>query len=684
MIDGAGPFRILRSIIVPQSIAGDHRGQPVPLLLRLERLLRAAAVPRQQARPAAAVDRDPAVQRAVRDPADADPGVRAHDDGRAGRRSSCSPSGRSCAASSSPASTSRLGPPAAGTEPGPRHPDEGDLGCATATSTTSGGNTSSPARTRRCRGSTTSGSEDYFALVSNTAGGYSFYRDARLRRLIRYRYNNAPLDVGGRFLYVRDDDTGDYWNPGWQPTQRELDDYACRHGLGYTVITGERGGIRAETTYLVPPGRDARGLADARDQRPAGARRGCRCSAPSSSASGTPRTTPRTSSATCPPARSTSRTASIYHLTEYRERRDHFAWFACSAPVAGLRDVARGRSSGPYRGWDRPVAVERGAMTGSDRPRLAAGRGAPGDAGARTGRVARRDVRARATPRTRPDAQVRPARLRPAGHDAGSGGDRPLPAARDRSTTTSPPCGRPGTERLGDAPGDHRRPARRPDGQHLEPLPVHGDVQPVALGVHVRVGHRAGHGVPGLQPGPARLRPHGPGARPGAHPRHRRHPAARRRRLPPVPAAHEARQPRHRLRVQRRPRVARARRRGLPQGDRRPRDPRRARALGQRGGLGDAAPRPPAAVHRLHPRPARAARAAAHRAGRLERLPQPQRLLGPARRVLPDGPQPARRRRRVGVHRRPLRARRARGGGDRPAARRRGRGRPLPARRPRR
>ena len=86
MIDGAGPFRILRSIIVPQSIAGDHRGQPVPLLLRLERLLHAAAVPRQQARAAAAVDRDPAVQRAVREPADAHPGVRAADDGRADRR----------------------------------------------------------------------------------------------------------------------------------------------------------------------------------------------------------------------------------------------------------------------------------------------------------------------------------------------------------------------------------------------------------------------------------------------------------------------------------------------------------------------------------------------------------------------------------------------------------------------
>ena len=98
------------------------------------------------------------------------------------------------------------------------------------------------------------GSEDYFGLISNTAGGYSFYRDARLRRLIRYRYNNAPLDVGGRFLYIRDDEDGDYWNPGWQPTQRELDSYACRHGLGYTVIEAARGGIRSETLYIVPPG----------------------------------------------------------------------------------------------------------------------------------------------------------------------------------------------------------------------------------------------------------------------------------------------------------------------------------------------------------------------------------------------------------------------------------------------
>ena len=98
------------------------------------------------------------------------------------------------------------------------------------------------------------GSEDYFALISNTAGGYSFYRDARLRRLTRYRYNNAPLDVGGRFLYVRDDDSGDYWNPGWQPTQRELDRYACRHGLGTRSSKPIAAGIEAETLYFVPLG----------------------------------------------------------------------------------------------------------------------------------------------------------------------------------------------------------------------------------------------------------------------------------------------------------------------------------------------------------------------------------------------------------------------------------------------
>ena len=86
------------------------------------------------------------------------------------------------------------------------------------------------------------GSEDFFALVSNTAGGYCFYKDARLRRITRYRYNGSPLDADGFHVYVRMAD-GTVWNPGWQPTQQALDFYRCRHGLGYTVIQGKKDGI---------------------------------------------------------------------------------------------------------------------------------------------------------------------------------------------------------------------------------------------------------------------------------------------------------------------------------------------------------------------------------------------------------------------------------------------------------
>src|SRR5581483_7422987 len=95
------------------------------------------------------------------------------------------------------------------------------------------------------------GCEEFFSIVSNTGAGYSFFRDARLRRLTRFRYNAAPLDDGGgRHLYVRDDATGEFW----RPARGELDDYRCRHGLGYTVVASRRAGIEVETTYLVPLG----------------------------------------------------------------------------------------------------------------------------------------------------------------------------------------------------------------------------------------------------------------------------------------------------------------------------------------------------------------------------------------------------------------------------------------------
>ncbi len=207
------------------------------------------------------------------------------------------------------------------------------------------------------------GCQAYFGIISNTAGGYSFYRDARLRRITRYRYNNVPLDFGGRYIYLRDDESTDYWSPSWEPTRGELENYSCRHGMGYTIIGSRHRGIWASTRYFVPLDENLEiwqltltnhrltpaalsvfssvefCLWDAQDD-----------------------------------ATNFQRNFSIgqveiedrviYHKTEYRERRDHFAWFACSAETAGF-DTQREAFLGPYRGWDKPVAVERGESSNS-------------------------------------------------------------------------------------------------------------------------------------------------------------------------------------------------------------------------------------------------------------------------------------------------------------------------------
>ena len=94
------------------------------------------------------------------------------------------------------------------------------------------------------------GTQDFFSLISNTAGGYSFYKDARLARITRYRYNNVPADAGGRYFYINDN--GTVWNPGWSPVKTELEEYVCRHGMGYTVIKGKKNGLSAEVTFFVP------------------------------------------------------------------------------------------------------------------------------------------------------------------------------------------------------------------------------------------------------------------------------------------------------------------------------------------------------------------------------------------------------------------------------------------------
>ena len=97
------------------------------------------------------------------------------------------------------------------------------------------------------------GTDDFFSLISGTAGGYCFCKDAKFRRILRYRYNGVPMDNGGRYFYVKAGDS--VWNPGWKPCRTPLDLYECRHGMGYTRITGEKDGLRTSVLFFVPVGK---------------------------------------------------------------------------------------------------------------------------------------------------------------------------------------------------------------------------------------------------------------------------------------------------------------------------------------------------------------------------------------------------------------------------------------------
>jgi cellobiose phosphorylase len=208
------------------------------------------------------------------------------------------------------------------------------------------------------------GSQQYFALISHTAGGYSFYQDARLRRISRYRYNNLPLDAGGRYLYLRDNQSGQFWSATWMPTTNiELDHYVCRHGLGYTTIESRYQDIHAQTRYFVPldanlevwdmvikneAERDRElslfsliefALWDAWDDQ-----------------------TNYQRNLNIGEVEIQGNT--IYHKTEYRERRNHFAYFSCSENIIGF-DTQRESFFGAYRGFDNPEVVEQGKSNDS-------------------------------------------------------------------------------------------------------------------------------------------------------------------------------------------------------------------------------------------------------------------------------------------------------------------------------
>jgi cellobiose phosphorylase len=206
------------------------------------------------------------------------------------------------------------------------------------------------------------GCQAYFGIISNTAGGYSFYRDARLRRLTRYRYNNVPFDFGGRYIYLRDNESREFWSPSWQPTRHEVKDYTCRHGMGYTVIGSTFAGIEAHTRYFVPLDENLEiWQLEVTNHRPTRAILSgfasiefCLWDAQDDATN---------FQRNFNTGQVEVEDGVIYHKTEYRERRNHFAYFACSEP--GRFDTQHEAFLGPYRGWDKPAAVELGLLTNS-------------------------------------------------------------------------------------------------------------------------------------------------------------------------------------------------------------------------------------------------------------------------------------------------------------------------------
>ena len=205
------------------------------------------------------------------------------------------------------------------------------------------------------------GTQEFFSLISNTAGGYHFYKDARLRRITRYRYNNVPVDMGGRYFYINDGEC--VWSPGWSPVKTELDAYSCRHGMGYTVIKGEKNGIEAEVTFFVP--QDFNGeVQKVIIKNKSDAQKSfklfsfiewCLWNAQDDSTN---------FQRNFNTGEVEIEGSTIFHKTEYKERRDHFAFYTVNADICGY-DTDRETFMGLYNGFENPQAVMAGKPNNS-------------------------------------------------------------------------------------------------------------------------------------------------------------------------------------------------------------------------------------------------------------------------------------------------------------------------------
>ena len=205
------------------------------------------------------------------------------------------------------------------------------------------------------------GNEDFFSLISNTAGGYSFYKDAKFRRITRYRYNSVPMDNGGRYFYIREGET--LWSPGWKPCKTPLDFYECRHGMSYTRITGRKDDIEASVLFFVPLHTRAevqKMTLTNRSDRPRSLKlfsfiEWCLWNAA---------TDMENFQRNFSTGEVEVEGSVIYHKTEYKERRNHYAYYGVNVPIEGF-DTDRESFIGLYNGFEAPQQVLEGKSANS-------------------------------------------------------------------------------------------------------------------------------------------------------------------------------------------------------------------------------------------------------------------------------------------------------------------------------
>ncbi len=205
------------------------------------------------------------------------------------------------------------------------------------------------------------GCNEFFSLVSNTCGGYSFYKDAKLLRITRYRYNNVPYDTGGKYYFIKDGDTT--WNPGWQPMKTELDSYECRHGMGYSKWTSSKNGLEAKVLAFVPLNDNCEinkvtltnNSNETKNIKLFSYIEWCLWNADDDM-----KNFQRLLSC----GEVEIKGSIIYHKTEYRERRNHFAFYSVNAPIDGF-DTSRDEFVGVYNALNEADVVKAGQAKNS-------------------------------------------------------------------------------------------------------------------------------------------------------------------------------------------------------------------------------------------------------------------------------------------------------------------------------